>query len=194
MENDRPLLPEMLVPVRAMPHRAGVPVGEPNDGRPVCAGRCPSNPRGLGPSWAYYNYGGDEWNSMRGGLLEAARGAIRAMKENRAMTDQDRLNAIVRDITTRQVTMYAGRPSTPGELMAREIVRLRAMHPVIVVYDAHSIASRVPRLFDGALPQFNIGTNGGITCDPTLITAIAGHCGNDGDARHAPAFAPPVGA
>ena len=126
MENDRPLLPEMLVPVRAMPHRAGVPVGEPNDGRPVCAGRCPSNPRGLGPSWAYYNYGGDEWNSMRGGLLEAARGAIRAMKENRAMTDQDRLNAIVRDITTRQVTMYAGRPSTPGELMAREIVRLRA--------------------------------------------------------------------
>ena len=42
------------------------------------------------------------------------------------MTDAERLNAIVRDITTRQVTMYNGRPSTPGELMAREIVRLRA--------------------------------------------------------------------
>jgi hypothetical protein len=37
---------------------------------------------GLGPSWAYSNYGGDEWNSMRGELLEAARGAIRVMKEN----------------------------------------------------------------------------------------------------------------
>jgi hypothetical protein len=59
-------------------------------------------------------------------LLEVARGAIRAMKENRAMTDQDRLNAIVRDITTRQVTMYVGRRSPPGELMANEIVRLRA--------------------------------------------------------------------
>jgi hypothetical protein len=42
------------------------------------------------------------------------------------MTDAERLNAIVRDITTRQVTMYDGRPSTPCELMAREIIRLRA--------------------------------------------------------------------
>jgi N-formylglutamate deformylase len=60
-----------------------------------------------------------------------------------------------------------------------EIARLRAIHPAIVVYDAHSIASRVPRLFDGALPQFNIGTNGGVTCALALTAAIAGHCGDD---------------
>jgi N-formylglutamate deformylase len=60
-----------------------------------------------------------------------------------------------------------------------EIVRLRAIHPAIVVYDAHSIASQVPRLFDGDLPQFNIGTNGGVTCAPALTAAVAGHCGKD---------------
>jgi N-formylglutamate deformylase len=60
-----------------------------------------------------------------------------------------------------------------------EIARLRTIHPAIVVYDAHSIASRVPRLFDGALPQFNIGTNGGVTCALALTTAVARHCGKD---------------
>ena len=43
--------------------------------------------------------------------------------------------------------------------------RLRARHGRVVLYDAHSIRSRVPRLFDGELPQFNIGTNNGATCD-----------------------------
>jgi N-formylglutamate deformylase len=60
-----------------------------------------------------------------------------------------------------------------------EIARLRRLHRAIVVYDAHSIASRVPRLFDGDLPQFNIGTNGGVTCDSALAAVIATHCGND---------------
>ena len=35
----------------------------------------------------------------------------------------------------------------------------------IVLFEAHSIRSRIPRLFDGELPNFNIGTNGGATCD-----------------------------
>lgn len=60
-----------------------------------------------------------------------------------------------------------------------EIARLRSVHAAIVVYDAHSIASSVPRLFDGELPLFNIGTDGGITCDAALSDAIAGHCGDD---------------
>jgi len=41
-----------------------------------------------------------------------------------------------------------------------EIMRLRRMHPVVVVYDAHSIRSKIPYLFAGKLPQFNIGTAG----------------------------------
>ena len=50
--------------------------------------------------------------------------------------------------------------------LAGEIARLRARHGAVVLYDAHSIRSRVPRLFDGVLPNFNIGTNGGASCDP----------------------------
>ncbi len=37
---------------------------------------------------------------------------------------------------------------------------------------AHSILSHVPRLFVAELPQFNIGTNLGTTCDPALSKAV----------------------
>ena len=57
-----------------------------------------------------------------------------------------------------------------------EIARLRERHDRVVLYDAHSIRSRVPRLFDGPLPQFNIGTNGGQTCDLALTAAVEAAC------------------
>nr|WP_286207772.1 N-formylglutamate deformylase [Hephaestia sp. MAHUQ-44] len=60
--------------------------------------------------------------------------------------------------------------------LAAEIARLRAMHPRVVLYDAHSIVGVVPRLFAGVLPQFNIGTNDGATCDPALTAAVAAAC------------------
>lgn len=63
--------------------------------------------------------------------------------------------------------------------LAAEIARLRERHDRTVLYDAHSIRSRIPRLFDGQLPQFNIGTNGGATCDAALITAVSQACGAD---------------
>jgi len=61
-----------------------------------------------------------------------------------------------------------------------EIARLRALHPKVVVYDAHSIRSRIPRLFDGELPNFNIGANEGRTCDPALSAAVARACQAEG--------------
>ncbi|SEK94953.1 formiminoglutamase [Pseudoxanthomonas sp. GM95] len=61
-----------------------------------------------------------------------------------------------------------------------EIARLRAAHPVVVVYDAHSIRSHIPHLFDGELPQFNIGTNTGASCSPTLETAVEARCAASG--------------
>jgi N-formylglutamate deformylase len=64
--------------------------------------------------------------------------------------------------------------------LAGEIARLRKDHPAVVLYDAHSIRSRVPRLFDGELPQFNIGTNGGTTCDPALEAALSEVCASSG--------------
>lgn len=63
--------------------------------------------------------------------------------------------------------------------LADEIARLRARHARVVVYDAHSIRSRIPRLFDGVLPQFNIGTNDGVTCAPELTAAVSAACGDD---------------
>lgn len=56
--------------------------------------------------------------------------------------------------------------------IAQEIARLRTLHPRVVIYDCHSIRSFVPRLFDGDLPELNIGTDGGTTCDPMLEQAV----------------------
>jgi N-formylglutamate deformylase len=60
--------------------------------------------------------------------------------------------------------------------LADEIARLRGSHGHIVLYDCHSIRSVIPRLFDGELPHFNIGTNGGASCDPELERLLAGRC------------------
>jgi len=64
--------------------------------------------------------------------------------------------------------------------LTEEIERLRERHGAVVLYDAHSIRSRVPRLFDGELPQFNIGTNGGTSCDPRLAAAVEAACAASG--------------
>jgi N-formylglutamate deformylase len=60
--------------------------------------------------------------------------------------------------------------------VSAEIARLRAAHPTVVLYDAHAIRSEVPRLSDGRLPNFNIGTNDGATCDPALTAAVETAC------------------
>ena len=65
------------------------------------------------------------------------------------------------------------------EALRSEIERLRDRHPTIVLYEAHSIRSHVPRLFDGQLPQFNIGTNEGKSCAPALAAAVESACGAD---------------
>jgi len=60
--------------------------------------------------------------------------------------------------------------------LSSEIERLRARHARVVLYDAHSIRSHVPRLFEGTLPQFNIGTNSGASCDYMLAKRIENIC------------------
>lgn len=57
-----------------------------------------------------------------------------------------------------------------------EIARLRGQYGLVVLYDAHSIRSRIPRLFDGLLPHFNLGTNGGLSCDAGLTRAVERAC------------------
>ncbi len=57
---------------------------------------------------------------------------------------------------------------------AAEIERVKAIHGVAVLYDCHSIRSPIPFLFDGKLPDFNVGTDMGKTCDPAIEAATFG--------------------
>lgn len=57
-----------------------------------------------------------------------------------------------------------------------EVERVRAAHGVVVLYDCHSIRSTIPFLFEGRLPDFNIGTDGGVTCDPAIEAAAVEVC------------------
>ena len=52
--------------------------------------------------------------------------------------------------------------------LATEVARVKARHGVAVVYDCHSIRSRIPFLFEGELPALNIGTDNGKTCAASL--------------------------
>jgi N-formylglutamate deformylase len=57
-----------------------------------------------------------------------------------------------------------------------EIARLRAAHATVVLYDCHSIRSQVPRLFEGMLANFNLGTFGGASCAAALAARIEALC------------------
>lgn len=62
------------------------------------------------------------------------------------------------------------------QAISAEIARLRREHRTVVLYDCHSIRSRIPRLFAGDLPNFNIGTNSGASCSPQLTARVAAIC------------------
>lgn len=55
--------------------------------------------------------------------------------------------------------------------LAAEIERVKAIHGVAILYDCHSIRSKIPFLFDGKLPDFNIGTDMGKTCAAAIEAA-----------------------
>lgn len=66
------------------------------------------------------------------------------------------------------------------EALAAEIARLRRIHNCVVLYDCHSIRSRIPRLFTGDLPEMNIGSNGGASASPALTAIIEKECAASG--------------
>ena len=57
-----------------------------------------------------------------------------------------------------------------------ELDRVRARHGVAILYDCHSIRAHIPFLFDGRLPDFNIGTANGTTCDPGIESVTLEIC------------------
>src|SRR5690606_16340315 len=88
--------------------------------------------------------------------------------------------------TFRREPVYRGEPPDAAErarrldaywrpyhdALAAEIARLRRLHDHVVLWDAHSIASELPRFFSGRLTDLNFGTAGGRSCDPGLIAAV----------------------
>lgn len=62
-------------------------------------------------------------------------------------------------------TFVAGKAPTPEQ-----------RYGYALLFDAHSIASHIPRLFDGKLPDLNIGTNGGESCSTEVEAAIRARC------------------
>jgi N-formylglutamate deformylase len=60
------------------------------------------------------------------------------------------------------------------EALAAEIVRIKAAHGRVVLWEGHSIRSVVPFLFDGRLPDFNLGTANGASCSADLQRRLTG--------------------
>ena len=82
--------------------------------------------------------------------------------------------------------LYAGAPITKEEQLRRralywqpyhdalaaELARLRAEHGFVLLWDAHSIRAEIPWLFEGVLPDLNIGTAGGTSADDAIAQAV----------------------
>jgi N-formylglutamate deformylase len=60
------------------------------------------------------------------------------------------------------------------DALAAEIARIKAAHGRVVLWEGHSIRSVVPFLFDGRLPDFNLGTANGASCSPELQRRLVG--------------------
>lgn len=59
------------------------------------------------------------------------------------------------------------------DALADELARLKAAHGHALLFDAHSIKSELPWLFEGRLPDLNLGTADGESCSPPLRDALA---------------------
>ena len=66
------------------------------------------------------------------------------------------------------------------DTLRAELDRLRALHGSVVLWDAHSIASVMPRFFDGKLPDLNLGTADGRACAPQFQAAVEAEMGAQG--------------
>jgi N-formylglutamate deformylase len=56
--------------------------------------------------------------------------------------------------------------------LAEELARLREKYDYALLWDAHSILSRVPRFFPGTLPSLNLGTADGRSCGAGIGEAL----------------------
>lgn len=65
--------------------------------------------------------------------------------------------------------------------LGAEIARIKAEHGRLVLWEAHSIKGELPFLFDGRLPDLNLGTAGGTSCSPELQARLEAVLKGQGD-------------
>ena len=58
------------------------------------------------------------------------------------------------------------------DALADELARLRQAHGRVVLWEGHSIKGEVPFLFEGRLPDLNLGTASGASCSPQLHSRL----------------------
>jgi len=87
--------------------------------------------------------------------------------------DGERIYRTAAEPTGQEIRQRVARYWQPwhAELL-RQIARIKARHGYVVLIDGHSIRSRVPRLFEGRLPDINIGTAEGEAASPSLIRRV----------------------
>lgn len=70
------------------------------------------------------------------------------------------------------------------EKLTSELKRIHATHGVAILWDAHSIASHVPRFFSGQLPDLNFGTADSSSCGISLQNELAKTINNSVHAKN----------
>ena len=60
--------------------------------------------------------------------------------------------------------------------LKEEIQRVKSIHGFVILYDCHSIRSHISHLFEGRLPDLNIGNNDGATCAQDIVKAMEHVC------------------
>jgi N-formylglutamate deformylase len=70
------------------------------------------------------------------------------------------------------------------DALAAELQRLVQLHGYALLWDAHSIRSAIPWLFEGTLPALNIGTASGDSAHPAIAQAVMAVCGVAGRFSH----------
>lgn len=64
--------------------------------------------------------------------------------------------------------------------IAAELAQIREQHGHALLWDAHSIASEVPSLFEGVLPEFNFGTRDDASCPRAIADQLLDLVTTDG--------------
>lgn len=67
------------------------------------------------------------------------------------------------------------------QALAGELARLRQTFGRAVLWDGHSIRGELPFLFEGRLPDLNLGTANGSSCSPALQARLAAVMEGQGD-------------